>query len=150
MKVWIIHWHWPDNDTSGVYPRAYTDKDLALHVLGILRMDMEGIKTYMLSDVEVLDTTKVQPEAAVEAPPTNLEYWWKKNGGLPHKGVEGSTPLDALTVRASNALKQEGVRTVEQLLCWEERHLLMLPGMGRKSVNDIKSYLQSKGLKLRG
>ena len=150
MKVWVIHWHWPDNDTSGVYPRAYTDKDLALHVLGILRMDMEGIKTYMLSEIEVLDTTKIQPEATVEAPPTMLEYWWKKNGGIPHKGVEGSTPLDALTVRASNALKQEGVKTVEQLLCWEERHLLMLPGMGRKSVNDIKSYLQSKGLKLKG
>lgn len=150
MKVWIIHWHWLDNDTSGVYPRAYTDKKLALHVMEVLRMDMDGIKTYMLSEIEVLDTTKIQSETAVEVRPTFAEFWWKRNGGVPHKGVEGVTPLDDLTVRSSNALKQEGVTTVEQLLCWEERHLLMLPGMGRKSVNDIKGYLQSKGLKLKG
>jgi hypothetical protein len=150
MKVWIIHWHWLGNDTSGVYPRAYTNKELAMHVLEVLRMDMDGIKTYMLSEIEVLDTTKIQSEAAVEDRPTFAEYWWKRNGGVPHKGVEGVTPLDGLTVRSSNALKQEGVTTIEQLLCWEERHLLMLPGMGRKSVNDIKSYLQSKGLKLKG
>ena len=150
MKVWIIHWHWLDNDTSGVYPRAYMDKELALHVLEVLRMDMDGIKTYMLSEVEVLDATKIQSETPVEDHPTFAEYWWKRNGGVPHKGVDGVTPLDGLTVRSSNALKQEGVTTIEQLLCWEERHLLMLPGMGRKSVNDIKSYLQSKGLKLKG
>jgi len=150
MKIWIIHWHWPDNETSGVYPRAYTDKDLALHVLEVLRMDMDGIKTYMLSEIEVLDTTKIQSEVDAEPKTTFGEYWWRKRIGIPHKGVEGVTPLDDLTVRSSNALKQEGVTTVEQLLCWEENHLLMLPGMGRKSVNDIKSYLQSKGLKLKG
>jgi len=150
MKVWIIHWHWLDNDTSGVYPRAYTDKELALHVMKVLRMDMDGIKTYMLSEIEVLDTTKIQSETAVEVRPTFAEFWWKRNGGVPHKGVEGVTPLDDLSVRSSNALKQEGVTTVEQLLCWEERHLLMLPGMGRKSVSDIKDYLHSKGLKLKG
>lgn len=150
MKIWVIHWHWVTSDTSGIYPRAYTDKDLALHALDILRMDMEGFKTYMVSEIEVLDTTKIQTESVVEAQPTLGEFWWKRHGGLPHKGVEGSMPLDALTVRASNALKQEGVMTVEQLLCWEEKHLLMLPGMGRKSVNDIKHYLQSRGLKLKG
>lgn len=150
MKVWIIHWHWLDNDTSGVYPRAYTDKELASHVMEVLRMDMDGIKTYMLHEIEVLDTTKIQSETVVEARPTFSEYWWKRNGGVPHKGVEGVTPLDDLAMRPSNALKQEGVTTIEQLLCWEERHLLMLPGMGRKSVNDIKSYLQSRSLKLKG
>lgn len=150
MKIWVIHWHWVISDSSGIYPRAYTDKDLALQALDILRVDMERFKIYMLSEVEVFDTTKIQLEATVEVPPTNLEYWWKKNGGLPHKGVEGVTPLDDLTVRSSNALRQEGVKTVEQLLCWEERHLLMLPGIGRKSVNDIKDYLQKRGLKLKG
>lgn len=150
MKIWIIQWHWPDNETSGVYPRAYTDKDLASHVLEVLRMDMDGIKTYMLSEIEVLDTTKIQSEVDAEPKTTFGEYWWRTRIGIPHKGVEGVTPLDGLTVRSGNALKQEGVTTVEQLVCWEENHLLMLPGMGRKSVNDIKSYLQSKGLKLRG
>lgn len=150
MKVWVIHWHWLDNDTSGIYPRAYTDKDLALHTLQILRMDMDGIKTYMVSEIEVLDTTKIQPELPPEGQPTFGEYWWRRRGGVPHKGVEGVTPLNDLTVRSGNALKQEGITTVEQLVCWEENYLLMLPGMGRKSVNDIKHYLQSRGLKLKG
>lgn len=150
MKVWVIHWHCLDNDTSGIYPQAYTDKDLALHVHGILRMDMDGIRTYMISEVELLDSTKIKSQATVVPAPQVNYRWFDRNGKLPHDGVEGKTPIIDLGVRAYNALRSEGVTTVEQLLCWEENYLLRLPGMGRKSVNDIKHYLQSRGLKLRG
>ncbi len=52
------------------------------------------------------------------------------------------------TIRTENCLKAEGIETVEQLCSWSETGLLKTPNLGRKSLNEIKEVLGSRGLAL--
>jgi len=40
------------------------------------------------------------------------------------------------------------IKTLEQLLRLSERDVLRLKGVGRKTLNDIKQYLEKYGLRL--
>lgn len=59
-------------------------------------------------------------------------------------------PIDAigLTVRTSNCLKAENIFYVSELVRKTERALLRSQNMGRKSLNEIKTVLNSNGLSL--
>ena len=59
-------------------------------------------------------------------------------------------PVDdlELTVRSANCLKAENIYYIGDLIQRTETELLKTPNLGRKSLNEIKEVLQSRGLTL--
>ncbi|MHB1292089.1 MAG: DNA-directed RNA polymerase subunit alpha [Sulfuricella sp.] len=59
-------------------------------------------------------------------------------------------PVDdlELTVRSANCLKAENIYYIGDLIQRTENELLKTPNLGRKSLNEIKDVLASKGLSL--
>lgn len=59
-------------------------------------------------------------------------------------------PVDdlELTVRSANCLKAENIHYIGDLIQRTETELLKTPNLGRKSLNEIKEVLASKGLTL--
>ena len=59
-------------------------------------------------------------------------------------------PVDdlELTVRSANCLKAENIYFIGDLIQRSENELLKAPNLGRKSLNEIKDVLASKGLTL--
>lgn len=59
-------------------------------------------------------------------------------------------PVDdlELTVRSANCLKAENIFYIGDLIQRSENELLKTPNLGRKSLNEIKDVLASKGLSL--
>lgn len=53
-----------------------------------------------------------------------------------------------LTVRSANCLKAEAVQYIGDLVQKSENDLLKTPNLGKKSLNEIKEVLQSRGLSL--
>jgi DNA-directed RNA polymerase subunit alpha len=72
--------------------------------------------------------------------------------------LRGSTQFDPvllrpvddldLTVRSANCLKAENIYYIGDLIQRTENELLKMPNLGRKSLNEIKEVLASKGLSL--
>jgi len=54
-----------------------------------------------------------------------------------------------LTLRTMHALMMDNIYTVAQLTQCTEHHLLRIPNLGRKALNEIKDGLTAKGLKLK-
>ena len=61
-----------------------------------------------------------------------------------------SRPVDdlELTVRSANCLKGENIFYIGDLVQQEEMNLLKTPNLGKKSLNEIKAVLASRGLSL--
>ncbi len=61
-----------------------------------------------------------------------------------------SKPVDdlELTVRSANCLKAENILMIGDLVMKSENELLKTPNLGRKSLNEIKEVLASRGLTL--
>ena len=59
-------------------------------------------------------------------------------------------PVDELelTVRSANCLKAENVQFIGDLVTKRESDLLRTPNLGKKSLNEIKEVLASRGLSL--
>jgi DNA-directed RNA polymerase subunit alpha len=59
-------------------------------------------------------------------------------------------PVDdlELTVRSANCLKAENIYYIGDLIQRSENELLKTPNLGRKSLNEIKEVLASRGLTL--
>ncbi|RZL01299.1 MAG: DNA-directed RNA polymerase subunit alpha, partial [Rubrivivax sp.] len=59
-------------------------------------------------------------------------------------------PVDELelTVRSANCLKAENIYYIGDLIQRTETELLKTPNLGRKSLNEIKEVLASRGLAL--
>jgi DNA-directed RNA polymerase subunit alpha len=72
--------------------------------------------------------------------------------------LRGSTQFDPvlfrpvddldLTVRSANCLKAENIYYIGDLILRTENELLKMPNLGRKSLNEIKEVLASRGLSL--
>ncbi len=80
-------------------------------------------------------------EPAVEAP---------GGGRAPHVDPILLRPVDdlELTVRSANCLKAENIFYIGDLIQRTENELLKTPNLGRKSLNEIKEVLASRGLTL--
>jgi DNA-directed RNA polymerase subunit alpha len=76
----------------------------------------------------------------------------------PGTDAKGPTPVDPilvrpvddleLTVRSANCLKAENIYYIGDLIQRTETELLKTPNLGRKSLNEIKEVLASRGLTL--
>ncbi len=80
-----------------------------------------------------------------------------EQGGLRQPEAEGpelpdilKRPVDELelTVRSANCLKAENIYYIGDLVQRSETELLKTPNLGRKSLNEIKEVLASRGLTL--
>ena len=87
-------------------------------------------------------------DAAIKSVKTLLECFWFEDPKVQDVRAIQLSNLP-IGVRAYNALKMDGVKTVGDLLHYSERYLLRIPNMGRKSVKEVKDVLSSMGLQLK-
>jgi DNA-directed RNA polymerase subunit alpha len=111
-----------DVETNGVIEPEQAIRDAARILVGQLTVfaDLEGTP----AEVEVKHTPQVDP--VLLRPVDDLE----------------------LTVRSANCLKAENIYYIGDLIQRTENELLKAPNLGRKSLNEIKDVLASKGLTL--
>lgn len=133
MKIWAITWRYLDGSSSGVMDAAYEDYAFASHVASMLEKE-PTMKEYRLVEMTVMESA---------ARNGVLRPWMRQN---PKDG----TPLWelALTIRSAKILRSEGIETIDQLLLCKESDLMKMPGMGRKSIDDIKQSLSQRGMRL--
>ena len=111
-----------DVETNGVMEPEQAIRDAARILIGQLSVfaDLEGAPT----EVEVKQVPQVDP--ILLRPVDDLE----------------------LTVRSANCLKAENIYYIGDLIQRTENELLKTPNLGRKSLNEIKEVLASRGLTL--
>lgn len=104
----------------------------------------------------------VEPEEAVRASARilidQMSIFADLQGTPVEEVVEKTPPIDPillrpvddleLTVRSANCLKAEDIYYIGDLIQRTETELLKTPNLGRKSLNEIKEVLASKGLTL--
>ncbi len=81
-----------------------------------------------------------------------------QNTAMPEEKGPKAQPIDPillrpvddleLTVRSANCLKAENIYYIGDLIQRTETELLKTPNLGRKSLNEIKEVLASRGLTL--
>ncbi|MGB4468413.1 MAG: DNA-directed RNA polymerase subunit alpha [Azovibrio sp.] len=112
--------------------------------------------------VEIETNGVIQPEEAIRQAArilmSQLEVFADLEGTAP--AVEAARPAQVdpillrpvddleLTVRSANCLKAENIYYIGDLIQRTENELLKTPNLGRKSLNEIKEVLASRGLTL--
>ncbi len=117
--------------------------------------------------MEIVTNGAISPEEAIRASAkilveqlmifVGLEHEIDLNN-LPGKAREAQSTIDPLllrpvdelelTVRSANCLKAENIYYIGDLIQRTETELLKTPNLGRKSLNEIKEVLASRGLTL--
>ena len=151
-----------DNNTIGTILL-----DASFSPVSYVNFSVESARVEQRTDLDrlVLDIETngvVEPEEAVRSAARILidqMYIFADLEGTPvEEVVEKAPPIDPvllrpvdeleLTVRSANCLKAEDIYYIGDLIQRTETELLKTPNLGRKSLNEIKEVLASKGLTL--
>lgn len=120
-------------------------------------------------EIDVFDQLRDQPEAPVVEPVRSIpvEVNGERGSTKPGPAAIGTSipaitnvvePLTGqhvtleglgLTTRVLHSLKEEGIDTVEALCALSERDLKKVPGVGERSLDEIKKQLNSFGYQLK-
>jgi DNA-directed RNA polymerase subunit alpha len=117
--------------------------------------------------MEIVTNGAISPEEAIRASAKTLVEQLAVFAGIERDDLpsmldshprERATPFDPillrpvdeleLTVRSANCLKAENIYYIGDLIQRTETELLKTPNLGRKSLNEIKEVLASRGLTL--
>ncbi|MCL2309971.1 MAG: DNA-directed RNA polymerase subunit alpha [Proteobacteria bacterium] len=112
--------------------------------------------------IEIETNGVIEPEQAVREAASvlvdQLSSFAELNGsdkpvdehGMPQVDPVLCLPVDdlELTVRSANCLKAENINYIGDLIQRTETELLKTPNLGRKSLNEIKEVLATRGLSL--
>ena len=141
--------------------------DASFSPVSRVSFDVEPARVEQRTDLDRLvldiDTNgSVDPEEAVRSAAQilidQLSIFADLQGTPVEEVVEKAPPVDPillrpvddleLTVRSANCLKAEDIYYIGDLIQRTETELLKTPNLGRKSLNEIKEVLASKGLTL--
>ena len=141
--------------------------DASFSPVSRVSFDVEPARVEQRTDLDRLvldiDTNgSVDPEQAVRSAAQilidQLSIFADLQGTPVEEVVEKAPPVDPillrpvddleLTVRSANCLKAEDIYYIGDLIQRTETELLKTPNLGRKSLNEIKEVLASKGLTL--
>ena len=141
--------------------------DASFSPVSRVSFDVEPARVEQRTDLDRLvldiDTNgSIDPEQAVRSAAQilidQLSIFADLQGTPVEEVVEKAPPVDPillrpvddleLTVRSANCLKAEDIYYIGDLIQRTETELLKTPNLGRKSLNEIKEVLASKGLTL--
>ena len=134
---------------------------------GSMEMDVEAARVEQRTDLDSLilgveTNGSIDPEEAVRTAAKilidQMSIFADLQGTPAEVEEEKAPPVDPvllrpvddleLTVRSANCLKAEDIYYIGDLIQRTETELLKTPNLGRKSLNEIKEVLASKGLTL--
>jgi hypothetical protein len=97
-----------------------------------------------------LEADNARLSKLVEGFLSNLaSFWGIRDASATDSRLNVSIDTMELTIRSANCLKAENINTIDELVAKTEMELLKTPNLGRKSLNEIKEVLASRGLYLR-
>ena len=139
VKPIVLAWHQVQVSEPGTWALAGPDGRISYEVRsvsgGYVAVDVDGapevIGIYVSAD---------QAKEAVALEVKALGHWMS--------GEDMRVEDMPLVVRTKNCLLAERILTMQDLLQWTENELLRTPNLGRKSLNEIKEYLASRGFYL--
>ena len=120
------------------------------------RTDLDKLTIRIWTDGSISPTEALAE--AVKILKTQLDYFAplgaveeKKEAPSAEEPKEERVPLEelGLSTRVLHNLKEEGIHTVEDLLALSAKDLKKVPGIGERSVEEIKEALAAKGLALK-
>lgn len=128
--------------------RVWTDGSVS--PMEVLQQAVEILRE-QLSYFDQSPVIRAQEKPA--APPISPAFTPSREVGGSSKPAVASTGLTldelGLTTRVLHNLKEEGIESVESLLALSERELKKVPGIGDRSLDEIKAVLMQHGLDLR-
>jgi hypothetical protein len=74
---------------------------------------------------------------------------WKSPSSQRRKALNKKIEDMEFSVRTKNALLNNNIKKISDLLPWTERDLLRMPNFGRKSLNEMKEVLEYMGIQLK-
>lgn len=107
----------------------------------------ESLIGYLDNDFKMLISKRDELEASLKDVYAKIEDCTKTH--LMARYVDTDVRTLELSVRSSNALKEAGIKTVNDLCGYSEIDLLNQRNFGKKSLAEIKNILSSMGLSLR-
>lgn len=141
--------------------------DASFSPISYVNFSVESARVEQRTDLDrlVLDIETngvIEPEEAVRSAARilidQMHIFADLEGTPVEEVVEKAPPIDPvllrpvdeleLTVRSANCLKAEDIYYIGDLIQRTETELLKTPNLGRKSLNEIKEVLASKGLTL--
>jgi DNA-directed RNA polymerase subunit alpha len=130
MRIWT---------DGSVDPKASLDK-----AVNILR-DQLGVFGEVFAEAPLPVVSSYVPPEPVMIPITNINPEPYPESAPPRVTLEGL----GLTTRVLHSLKEEGIDSVDALLALSDRDLKKVPGIGERSLDEIKAQLAQYGLALK-
>ena len=135
MKAKILRWEHSDKSGNGV-SRIYFEPDFEQAEKDLNLIKQHTDVDYILEDIEIYNDKNYTLDKAKKL--TAIDVILEKR----------LTDFDELSVRALNTLRVIEVYTVKELLKFSEKTLMKQRFMGKRTMNELKGFLEKYNLKL--